>query len=201
MSQRDNVADVTFFFDPVCPWTWRAAEWLRLVADERALDIEWRSFSLELLHDDEGESVPPPLERSTVALRLVEALSAAGRRRDAGRYYEALGHRVHDEHLDLDRHVIVAAAREAGVDDALAAIEDARWDAAILESYDRALGAAGPDVGSPVLVLPECPRGLHGPILGSVPDHDDALRIWDAMTVLLRSPTFYELKRGRPEHA
>ncbi len=201
MNQRGGFADVTFFFDPLCPWTWRAANWLMLVAEARALDVEWRSFSLELLHDDEGESVPPPLELSTVALRLVEALADAGRHRDACRYYAALGHRVHDEHLDLDRDVIDLSAKQAGVDDAIAALEDPRWDAAILESYDRALTAAGPDVGSPVLMLPGHARGLHGPILGVVPERDDALEIWDAMTVLLRSPTFYELKRGRPEHA
>jgi hypothetical protein len=201
VNRPDGAVDVTFFFDPLCPWTWRAANWLRLVADDRALAVEWRSFSLELLHDDEGETVPPPLELSTDALRLVEALADAGRHEEAGRYYAALGHRVHDERLALDRDVIEASAKEAGVDDALAALEDPRWDGAILESYDRALAAAGPDVGSPVLMLPECPRGLHGPILGAVPEHDDALEIWDATTVLLRSPTFYELKRGRPEHA
>jgi hypothetical protein len=132
---------------------------------------------------------------------LVEALADADRHRDAGRYYAALGHRIHDEHVDLDRDVIDLAAKEAGVDDAVAALEDPRWDAAILESYDRALTAAGPDVGSPVLMLPRHPRGLHGPILGAIPDYDDALEIWESTTVLLRSPSFYELKRGRPERA
>ncbi len=130
------------------------------------LDVEWQSFSLELLHDDQGESVPPPL--STVALRLVEALADAGRHRDAGRYYAALGQRVHDEHLDLDRDVINVAAKKAGVDDAVSALEDRRWDAAILESYDRALTASGPDVGSPVLMLPRHARGL----LGSPPFYE-----------------------------
>ncbi len=190
---------MTFYFDPMCPWTWRTSRWLTSVADARALDVEWRSFSLELLHEDEDEEVPPPLEMSTVVLRLVEALAVEGRNRDAGRFYGALGHRIHDEHRDLDLDVVGAAADEAGVDDAVKALEDPQWDAVILESYAAAMAAAGPDVGSPVLVLPDAARGLHGPILGAVPEPDDAVEIWDAMTVLLRAPTFFELKRGRPE--
>jgi 2-hydroxychromene-2-carboxylate isomerase len=193
------MADVTFFFDPLCPWTWRAGRWLALVADARELDVEWRSFSLELLHDDEGEEVPTPLEVSTISLRLVEALSDAGRNRDAGHFYAALGRRVHEAHEDLDLDLVKAAADDAGVGDVIAAIDDPRWDDAILASYAQALAAAGPDVGSPVVTLPGIARGLHGPILGAVPERDDALEIWDAMTALLRIPDFFEIKRGRPD--
>jgi hypothetical protein len=196
-----GIADVTFYFDPMCPWTWRTSRWLTTVADARGLDVEWRSFSLELLHEDEDESVPAPLETSTVALRLVEALAAAGRHRDAGCYYAALGRRVHDQHLALDLDLVRAAADEAGAGDAVDALDDPKWDAVILESYAQAMDAAGPDVGSPVVVLPGSRRGLHGPILGTVPERDEAVEIWDATTVLLRAPAFFELKRGRPEHA
>jgi hypothetical protein len=170
------------------------------VADARDLDVEWRSFSLELLHHDEDEAVPPPLETSTIALRLVEALTAAGRNRDAGRFYAALGRRVHDEHLDLDLDLVRTSADEARVCDAIEALDDPHWDAVILSSYARAMDAAGPDIGSPVVMVPGSERGLHGPILREVPTPDAALEIWDAMTVLLCTPTFYELKRGRPEH-
>src|SRR5262245_28694107 len=111
----EPIADVTFFFDPLCPWTWRAARWLMTVSGARDLEVEWRSFSLELLHEDADEAVPPPLETSTVTLRLVEALAAAGRNADAGRFYAALGRRIHDEHADLDLDVVKAAAAESGV--------------------------------------------------------------------------------------
>jgi len=161
--------------------------------------VEWRSFSLKVLHVDEDEEVPPPLDASTVALRLVESLAAAGRHRDAGCFYGALGRRIHDEGMEIDLDLIRAAAAEAGVGDAIGALDDRRWNAAILEAYAQALDAAGPDIGSPVVMLAGCARGLHGPILDAVPERDDALAIWDAMTVLLRMPTFYELKRGRPE--
>ena len=190
---------MTFFFDPLCPWTWRASRWLTTVADARALVVEWRSFSLKVLHVDEDEEVPPPLDASTVALRLVEALAAAGRHRDAGRFYGALGRRIHDEGMDIDLELTRAAATEAGVDDAIGALDDRRWNAAILEAHAQALDGAGPDIGSPVVMVAGCERGLHGPILGAIPVRDDALAIWDAMTVLLRTPTFYEVKRGRPE--
>ncbi len=45
------MADVTFFFDPVCPWTWRASRWLTTVAEARNLDIEWRPLSLLVLNN------------------------------------------------------------------------------------------------------------------------------------------------------
>jgi DSBA-like thioredoxin domain len=194
-----SIADVTFFFDPLCPWTWRASRWLVTVADARHLDVEWRSFSLKVLHVDEDEDVPAPLDASTVALRLVESLAAAGRHQDAGCFFSALGRRIHDEGMDIDLDLIRAAAEEAGVGDAIGALDDRRWNAAILEAYAQALDTAGPDIGSPVVMLAGCERGLHGPILGTIPDREDALAIWDAMTVLLRTPTFYELKRGRPD--
>ena len=156
------MADVTFFFDPLCPWTWRAARWLALVAKERELDVEWRAFSLELLHDDEGEDTPAPLEVSTLSLRLVEALSDAGRSRDAGRFYATLGRRVHEAHQELDLDLVKAAADDADVGDAIAAIDDPRWDDAIRRPM-QALAAAGPDVGSPVVTLPEAHAGCTAP--------------------------------------
>jgi 2-hydroxychromene-2-carboxylate isomerase len=192
---------VTFFFDPVCPWTWRASRWLVEVADARSLDVEWRSFSLKVLHVDEDEDVPPPLDASTVALRLVESLAAAGRHRDAGSFYTALGRRIHDDGMDIDLDLIRVAAKEAGVDDAIGALDDRRWNAAILDAYAHALDVAGPDIGSPVVALAGWARGLHGPILDAVPERDEALAIWDAMTALLRIPSFYEVKRGRPDES
>ena len=38
---------------------------------------------------------------------------------------------------------------------------------------------------------------MHGPIIGEVPDRQEALAMWDAVVPLTRSGTFFELKRGR----
>jgi hypothetical protein len=67
----------------------------------------------------------------------------------------------------------------------------------VRESHDEAVNSAGPDIGSPVLMIDGARRGVYGPIIGDVPDTEAALDIWDAVVPLIRSDTFFELKRGR----
>ncbi|MEV0605341.1 DsbA family protein [Polymorphospora rubra] len=191
--------DVTFHFDPACPWTWRTSRWLLSVAPERDLAVRWRPFSLALLNDE-----PPPEEfremmaASTKALRLVEALQAAGRNDDAGRFYTALGTHTFESMNPLTDASVRAAAEAAGVGDAVGALDDASWDEAVRHSHSTAWEAAGPDIGSPVLTVDGVRRGVHGPIVGEVTDKAEALAIWDAVEPLLRTQTFFEVKRGRP---
>ncbi|BCJ61495.1 DsbA family protein [Micromonospora endophytica] len=190
--------DAIFFFDPVCPWTWRTSRWLASVAEARDLSIEWRAFSLAILN---GGDVPPEyaeaMTASGRALRLVEALRAEGRHADAGRFYAELGARTHDAGNPLSADLVAAAVEAAGLDDTATALDDERWDEAVHRSHALAYGSAGPDIGSPVLMVPDAERGLHGPILTEVPGPDDALALWDHLLPLLRMPTFHEIKRGR----
>ena len=59
------MADVTFFFDPACPWTWRASRWLTLVAETRGLVVAWRPMSLWVLN---GRDVPDDSKRATLEM-------------------------------------------------------------------------------------------------------------------------------------
>jgi hypothetical protein len=190
--------DATFFFDPACPWTWRTARWLVTVAEARDLTIEWRAFSLAALTDDEP---PPehaaPMAASTRALRLVEALHEAGRGDDTARFYTELGTRSHDAGERLSDAIVDAAAHAAEIGPLSAALEDPTWDDAVRRSHERAYASAGPDIGSPVLLVPGADRGVHGPIVTDLPDPGDALVLWDALLPLLRMPAFHEIKRGR----
>ncbi|TDC79316.1 hypothetical protein E1193_19210 [Micromonospora sp. KC606] len=190
--------DATFFFDPACPWTWRASRWLVTVAEARGLSVEWRAFSLAILNDGE---VPPEfaaaMTASSRALRLVEALRAQGRADDVARYYTELGTRTHDAGKPLSAELVDAAVEAAGLGVDATALDDDGWDEAVRESHALAYASAGPDVGSPVLMVPDAERGLHGPILTEVPELDDALRVWDCVLPLLRMPIFHEVKRGR----
>jgi hypothetical protein len=76
-------------------------------------------------------------------------------------------------------------------------LDDESWDSSVRESHELAFGSAGPDIGSPVLLLEDAPRGVHGPIIDEVPERAEALALWDAVVPLARSATFFELKRGR----
>jgi len=191
--------DTTFHFDPGCPWTWRASRWLLLVAPQRGLTLRWRAFSLAIVNEGNvPERFRARSAASSRALRLVEALAAQGRHDDTLRFYTALGERVHDRGEELTDAVVDAAADAAGLGDARAALDDPTWDKSVREAHDTAYGSAGPDVGSPVLLVEGAPRGVHGPILGAVPEPPEAAELWDGIRPLLRSEVFFEVKRGRP---
>jgi predicted DsbA family dithiol-disulfide isomerase len=192
--------EATYFFDPVCPFTWRTSRWLVSVAPERDVTVQWRSFSLSILN---GENVPeqykPMMDASTRALRLVEALRADHRNGDVGAFYTEIGNRTHEVGAALNDDIVLAAAEAAGIENAKAILDDPTWDEAVRESHESAFGSAGPDIGSPVLLVEGAARGVHGPIIGvtATPDRDEALAIWDAVVPLARSESFFELKRGR----
>ena len=48
------MADLEFYFDPVCPFAWMTSKWVRQVAALRALDVEWRFISLRLVNAGGG---------------------------------------------------------------------------------------------------------------------------------------------------
>jgi predicted DsbA family dithiol-disulfide isomerase len=190
--------EATYHFDPACPFTWRTSRWLVSVAGERDLTVRWRAFSLSILNGGNApEQFRPMLAASSRALRLVEALAADDRNDDAGRFYTELGTRTHEADTPLSDDIVAAAAEAAGIADAKRILDDEAWDAAVQQSHDRAFSSAGPDIGSPVLMIEGAGRGVHGPIVGGVPERADAVAMWDAVVTLARSEAFFELKRGR----
>ncbi|MEV6601040.1 DsbA family protein [Actinoplanes sp. NPDC051346] len=190
--------EVTYFFDPACPFTWRTSRWLVAVAPERDLTLRWRAFSLSILNGgDIPEQYRAMAAASNKALRLVEALRADHRNDDVATFYTEIGTRTFEAGAPLSDDIVVQAAKAAGVADPGAVLEDASWDEAVRESHELAFGSAGPDIGSPVLLIEGAARGVHGPVIGDVPGREEALSIWDAVVPLVRSDTFFTLKRGR----
>ncbi|AGL15873.1 DsbA family protein [Actinoplanes sp. N902-109] len=190
--------EATYFFDPACPFTWSTSRWLVSVAAERGITVHWRAFSLSILNgDNTPEQYKPMMAASSRALRLVEALRADQRDADIAAFYTELGTRTFEAGTPLDDDIVLAAAEAAGLTDPKTTLDDASWDDAVRESHELAFGSAGPDIGSPVLLIEGAERGLHGPVIGEVPDREEALAIWDATVPLARSRTFFELKRGR----
>jgi 2-hydroxychromene-2-carboxylate isomerase len=191
------MADVTFFFDPVCPWTWRAFRWLTAVAEARPLAVEWRPLSLLVVNNGPDEEHGEELEISHRALRLVEHLHRAGRQADVAAFYNALGQLAHEEGYAFDDELVAAAVRSANLGADGAALDDPTLDAAVRESTEMAVEAAGPGVGSPVMLIAGARRGLHGPVLKAAPDKADGLALWEAAEALAPIEEFFEIKRGR----
>lgn len=190
--------DVTFHFDPVCPWTWRASRWLRQVTEMRDVSVEWAPLSLAILNEGKiTEAYREPLEASFSALRLVEALRSGGRHDEAGRLYTEIGERTHTKGTLISAAVVREAVTAAGLSAEAAVLDDTSWDDAVRAAHEKAIASAGPDVGSPVLTTPSAERGLHGPILAGIPDPEESLAIWASIEPLLRSRIFLEVRRGR----
>lgn len=191
------MADVTFFFDPICPWTWRASRWLTTVAEARDLAVAWRPLSLLVLNNGADEEHGAELETSHRALRLVEQLSREGRDAESGAFYQALGQLAHEEGYAFDDDLVATAVRTADLGADGAALDDAGLDAGVRASTQEALRAAGPGVGSPVMLIRGAERGLHGPVLKTLPDKPQALALWEAVEALAPIDDFFEIKRGR----
>ena len=191
---------VSFFSDPICPWTWITSRWLVEVAEARSIGIEWRALSLAQLNggvDRMPEQYQEAGRFSMRALRMMEAMRAEGAGRYIGRFYTELGTRLHVDREQVGTDLLHRAAEAAGVSAYLPASDDRYWDHAVAESTATAMRLAGPDVGSPVLQLGNQNWGFHGPIVSPAPQGEYALQLWDGLVALARVPGFYELKHGR----
>jgi hypothetical protein len=199
-----TAASATFFFDPLCPWTWVTARWLVDVADRRGFPVAWRGLSLALLHADDGSAsavtATGPAAVGHAFLRITEYLAAEQEFAASGRLYREWGARVHDGGASPTVPVLEDAARGAGLSRRIRhAARDPHLDLAVRRATESAAARAGPDVGSPVLVPPGATRGVFGPIMTSPPTGDDALDLWDAVATFTALDSVYELKHGRPQ--
>src|SRR5689334_10220038 len=121
------MADVTFYFDPACPWTWRASRWLTLVADTRGLSVAWRPMSLWVLNDrsvDDDEK-RAKLQAAHRWLRAAAALAADGREADIARLYTATGELVHEHDTPFDDALCEHVLGDAGLSELRPALDDA----------------------------------------------------------------------------
>jgi hypothetical protein len=203
MIERETVRrgeNVSFYFDPICPWTWITSRWLVEVADQRRLRVDWRAMSLVALNGGASSlnaARSGAARLSTGFLRMIEAMRSNGRADLIGPFYTAVGNRLHVEGEQPTMDLLEEAARETGVIGFLVAAEDSHWNEAVLRSTAEAMELGGPDTGSPILRIEGQEHGTHGPIVSPAPRGDDALRLWDVVSVALEIPGFYEIKHGR----
>jgi 2-hydroxychromene-2-carboxylate isomerase len=193
---------LTFSFDPNCPWTWLTSRWLVTAAAADGHDITWRPLSLARVNEGDDASGEPGeiLIGSRRALRMIEVLAEKGDQDAIGRLYEAYGIRHFTRGEPATPGTVRAAAADAGLSgDLVAAMNDASLDEQVTEKTDETVEAAGGDVGSPVLTFGRIGDGpsFFGPIVDEVPDEDTCVRILRAVRELAGVPQFVEFKRGR----
>jgi hypothetical protein len=193
------MTNVTYFFDPACPWTWATTKWLRQVQPVKDVQVQWRPFSLLVLN---GSSVPDKyreaLESSHAALRIVAKLDQSQKQDDIVRLYEHLGNQHFEDGAPMTMDLVSTSLASLGLDDLTGSLSDESLDEPVTQSTNEAIAAAGPDIGSPVITFEGFERGFHGPVVvESAMSQDVAVKIWDVVTSAVQLPEFLELKRGR----
>jgi len=203
------MADLHFFFDPVCPWAWVTSRWVEEVRSLRPFEVEWKFISLKMLNEARpADSYPADLRVAHVAglhlHRVCAAVRSGHGNEGVGRLYTALGSAIH---VDGRRDAIADPATfleemltTAGLPGELAEHwRDESHDGPIREETELALSRAGRDLGTPILTFhpgADDEGSFFGPIISRAPRGAEALRLWDAVEVVATTPGVAELKRN-----
>ncbi len=204
------MADLQFYFDPVCPWAYITSRWVVEVQEQRGYDVSWKFISLFMINSDRGynEGNMPWRDghmSGLQALRVASAARAAAGNDAVAAVYTALGKAIHvDKRRPKDSTEFKDFARtvlsEAGLNPQWAeSATDELHDEVIRYETSRALELTGKDVGTPILVFhPEKPNeaSFFGPVISSIPRGAEALRLWDAVETLATTSGMAELKRS-----
>lgn len=202
---------IRFYFDPGCPWTWQTSKWVRQLESSGHIELTWGLFSLALQNDRPGLKDPDPeaaaeastKSRSGHALRTGVVVRSHGGSAALGRYYEALGTRVHHRHEDLgEPETVKGALTDAGLEISIygeAMSDPASWQEVLSEHTDLCERTGCFGVPSIVLDSGNGPA-IFGPVLSEPPATEaEAVELLGHVVALVRNPAFAELKRNRPE--
>jgi 2-hydroxychromene-2-carboxylate isomerase len=210
----DASYDIEFFWDPICPFAWITSRWVAKVAAQRDFSVDWRFISLRLVnkHKDYASEFPPGYDEGhTAGLRMLRVAAAV--RHELGRdvlgpLVAAYGHSYWDQPKGSDfrsrlstREHVTEVLSAAGLPTWFAdALDDPSWDELIDAESELALTRTGRDVGTPIIAFrPPDGVSFFGPVISRVPDDDEALELWDAVTKLAAFPGFSEMKRSLRE--
>lgn len=198
---------VEFYFDPACPWSWVTSRWLLSVREHRDINITWRPFSLAIKNDSlvkkDGES--PYTTKHRASHRVLRLMMEASKNHGVSleKMYTHFGIKHHIAGFDYSDEWILATLKELDLPASLLSAGDKTdYDQELSREIDSATEVAGNDVGVPIIVFTnekEERQGYFGPVIRTIPETKEALKLWDGLHNLATVSSFYELKRGRPD--
>jgi 2-hydroxychromene-2-carboxylate isomerase len=185
---------VQFYFDPLCPWAWITSLWIREVRRHRAIDVEWKFFSLAGVNDKPDQWHGP--------LRIAALAKREGGNEAVDRAYLALGRLFHERDHSFDEidnltNLAQPYLADMGLEPSLAtrAFDDPSTLDDVMADHQEALDKRGA-FGVPWLVVDGDERGFFGPVIGEDLRGEEAAELWDHFRWVGTRPYLYELKRG-----
>lgn len=203
------VSQVTIYYDYLCPFVYRACEWMHTLqqADGEAPSITWRFFSLHQVNNRLGEGrklwEQPQQDANWEAqdtarsIRFFWAAAAAARQGDAAfqRYHMAQVRAIHADKQELnswDAIRDVARTAELDMDRFNADINDPSCLERLCE--DHQAGAELKVFGTPTFVFADAAPAYIK--LARVLDAEAARAAWQSfVTVAAERPDILEIKR------
>ena len=203
------MADIEFYFDPVCPWAWLTSRWVEEVAQLRDFTVDWKFISLRILNEDKDyatDFAPGYVASHGSGLKLLRVLAAMVEDdpdTDVSAWYRQFAGDIHvrgrREEIFGDWEAgFPAYLQSVGVAGALPRSCQPRGrDTQIRASTAEGLERVGKDVGTPIVTFNEveASSSFFGPVISRVPRGEEALELWDAVWKLSSFPGFAELKR------
>ena len=189
---------MTLWLDPVCPFSWNTARWLRAVAEKTGLTIDWQLMSLAVLN--KGRELPPAQQaRMRDSLQVGRLMAAIAREQGTAGWtaaYFAFGERYFDRSEPLNDSLVAHVLTMAGVLDATAAaISDTSLHELVRHQHQAGQDALGETGGSPILRING--HTFFGPVLTALPDAEATTALFQAVGTLAATPQFTQLQRPR----
>ena len=201
MTSPSGISNISFYFDPSCPWTYIASRWIRNVTAINGVPLEFRPFSLAI--KNHGGQITPQMELGLSLLRVIAKMQNQNPKSDADRLtseiYLRFGEEFHVKGLGLDTNIRSILSEFSLPDDATSAINDPTLDDQISASMTEALALTGQDFGVPIIAIQreDQHQGFFGPILCRVPTGDETIKLWTHFVGLSELGCFFELKRTK----
>ena len=204
------MADLEFFFDPVCPWAWITSRWVTEVQQLRQYEVSWRFICLAMINENNTAEWYTPQYRAghmsgLYGLRVADQVRIDHGNDRVAALYTALGEMIHRD----GRRLVIAEDPIEVLSGVLKSIDlpPELADAAIDESHDPYIRAetdlaferTGKDVGTPIITFhpgQSTEASFFGPVISSIPRGDAALKLWDAIEIVATTSGMAELKRS-----